>query len=54
MAGNKARRRESKTEREREREGGRATRLREKMVWVDFDCLSKSPSPEKFLKASIN
>jgi hypothetical protein len=37
MMGNKARRRESKTERERFGERGRAAQRREKMAPVDFD-----------------
>jgi len=40
MTGNKARRRESETERERFGERGRATQWREKMAWVNFDCWS--------------
>jgi hypothetical protein len=35
-------------------ERGRATQQREKTVWVDFDCWSKSTTPENFLKVSIN
>jgi hypothetical protein len=55
MTANQAKRRESKTERERERFGerGRETRRREKMAWVDFDCWSKSTTPENFSRASI-
>ncbi len=57
MTGNKARKR--KREREREVWGERHGRDRkrrgsfEKIVWVDFDCWSKS-TPEYFLKTSIN
>ncbi len=47
MTGNKARMRESKTERERFGERGRATQRREKTAWVDFDCWSKSTTPAK-------
>ncbi len=54
MMGKKARRSESETERERFRERGRATQRQEKTVWVDFDCGSKSTTPENFLKVSIN
>ncbi len=59
MTGKKARRRERETiEKERERESfeerGRATEQQEKMVGVDFDCWSKSTTPENFLKVSIN
>jgi hypothetical protein len=45
MTGNKARRRESETERERLAERGRAAQRREKTAWVDFDCWSKSTTP---------
>jgi hypothetical protein len=52
MTGKKARRRER--ERERFGERGRATQRQEKMAWVDFDCWSKSTTPENFLNVSIN
>jgi len=42
MMGNKARRKERETERERFGERGRATQRGEKMMWVDFDSWSKS------------
>ena len=54
MTGKKARRRERDTERERFGERGRAIQRQEKMAWVDFDCWSKSTTPENFLKVSIN
>jgi hypothetical protein len=43
--GNKARRRESETDRERLGQRGRATQQREKTGWGDFDHWSKSTTP---------
>jgi len=54
MMGDKARRRDSETEKERFRERGRVTQWQEKTAWVDFDNWSKSTTPENFLKVSIN
>ncbi len=54
MTGKKARRCEIERQIDRFGERGRATQLREKTVWVDFDLWSKSTTPENFLKVSIN
>jgi hypothetical protein len=52
----RGRRQEGGRVRQRERYGerGRATQQREKTAWVDFDCWSKSTTPENFLRVSIN
>ncbi len=51
MRGKKARRSESETVRVRFGERGRATQRWEKTVWVDFDCWSKSTTPENLNNA---
>jgi hypothetical protein len=50
----RGRRQEEGRVRQKEREIWGERERQEKTAWVDFDCWSKSTTPENFLRVSIN